>query len=178
MMIHDAFQPLSNWSDFLQPPTYQGVVMDTHIYQGFSSGEMEQTDDEEIQEVCSHAANITSLDLWTIVGEWCPARTDCATWLNGRGKGAKYDGTYPNSTFIGSCEGLTGSATTFSDDYKKFLRRFWEAQTITYEKSAGWVHWLWKTEEGAGEEWSYSKGLEYGWIPQSPTDRLYPDICG
>jgi glucan 1,3-beta-glucosidase len=28
------------------------------------------------------------------------------------------------------------------------------------------------------DEWSYVKGLEGGWIPQDPTRRLYPDICG
>ena len=27
------------------------------------------------------------------------------------------------------------------------------------------------------DDWSYQKGLEGGWIPQDPTDRLYPDIC-
>ncbi|KAL5494766.1 hypothetical protein ACEPAI_228 [Sanghuangporus weigelae] len=178
MMIHDAFQPLSNWTDFMPPPDYQGVVMDTHIYQGFTQAELEQTEDEEIQEACAHAANITSLNLWTIVGEWCTAFTDCAPGLNGRGMGARYDGTYPNSTFVGSCDGLTGSAETFSDEYKAFMRRFWEAQTTSYETGIGWVQWLWKTEEGAGEEWSYSKGLQYGWIPWDQTDRLYPNICG
>ena len=59
-----------------------------------------------------------------------------------------------------------------------FLRKYWEAQTIAYESGVGWTHWPWKTEAGAGEEWSYSKGLEYGWIPQNVTDRIYPDICG
>ena len=35
-MIHDAFQPLSYWNGFMSPPNWQGVVMDTHIYQMFS----------------------------------------------------------------------------------------------------------------------------------------------
>ena len=27
------------------------------------------------------------------------------------------------------------------------------------------------------DDWSYQKGVEGGWIPKDPTDRLYPDIC-
>ena len=36
-LIHDAFQPLSYWNGWEQPPAYQGVAMDTHIYQMFSN---------------------------------------------------------------------------------------------------------------------------------------------
>jgi hypothetical protein len=35
-LIHDAFQPLSYWDGWQQGPNYQGVAMDTHIYQMFS----------------------------------------------------------------------------------------------------------------------------------------------
>lgn len=34
-MIHDAFQPLSYWNGFMPPPQYDGVILDTHIYQVF-----------------------------------------------------------------------------------------------------------------------------------------------
>ena len=27
------------------------------------------------------------------------------------------------------------------------------------------------------DEWSYQKGLEGGWIPQDPSQRLYPGLC-
>jgi len=36
-LIHDAFQPLSYWNGWETPPNYQGVAMDTHIYQMFSN---------------------------------------------------------------------------------------------------------------------------------------------
>jgi glucan 1,3-beta-glucosidase len=72
---------------------------------------------------------VTSLGtLWTVVGEWTTARTDCARNLNGRGVGARFDGTFPGSTFVGSCSGLTGNRNTFSASYKTFLRQFYEAQ--------------------------------------------------
>lgn len=110
-----------------------------------------------------------------MVGEWSLARTDCAKWLNGRGVGTRYEGTIEGSTRFGSCEGFSGLGSTFSDEYKVFLRRFWEAQTSSYEQLKGWIHWTWKTEEA--HEWSYQAGLEHGWIPRNPTERMYPDIC-
>lgn len=54
--------------------------------------------------------------------------TDCAKYLNGRGIGARYDGSFPGSSHVGSCSGLTGSAASFSQSYKTFLRQAWEAQ--------------------------------------------------
>lgn len=35
-MIHDTFQPLSYWDGFMPYPNWQGVIIDTHIYQMFS----------------------------------------------------------------------------------------------------------------------------------------------
>lgn len=177
VLIHDAFQPLSYWSGFLTSPAHQGVAMDTHIYQIFSDDLVALTEDQHISLACSQSSELATFDLWTIVGEWTPARTDCAKYLNGRGIGARYDGSMPGSTRQGSCQGFSGSAATFSSSYKTFLRKFWEAQTISYEGGQGWIQWTWKTEEGTGEEWSYSVGLRYGWIPQNPSNRLYPNIC-
>lgn len=63
-------------------------------------------------------------NLMTITGEWSNAITDCAKWLNGRNVGARWDGTYSSGqqTF-GSCDGMTGNMSTFSADYKAFLRK-------------------------------------------------------
>lgn len=36
VMIHDAFQSLSFWNGFMQPPDFEGVLLDTHRYQMFS----------------------------------------------------------------------------------------------------------------------------------------------
>jgi hypothetical protein len=55
--------------------------------------------------------------------------TDCAKYLNGRGVGARYDGSFsPGAPVYGSCNGMTGSGATFSQDYRNFLRMSWEAQ--------------------------------------------------
>ncbi|EGN93094.1 glycoside hydrolase family 5 protein [Serpula lacrymans var. lacrymans S7.3] len=168
VLLHDAFQPLSYWDGFQTPPNYQGVAMDTHIYQVFSDSDVAMSYQDHINTACATQSSLSSFDLWTIVGEWTPAATDCATYLNGRGIGARYDGSYPGSTYVGR--------SSFSSTYKTFLRQFWEAQVISYEKGAGWLQWLWKAENA--DEWSYQAGLANGWIPQDPTALMYPSICG
>ena len=130
---------------------------------------------QHIKNACSKARELSTFDLWIVVGEWSPASTDCARWLNGRNKGSRYDGTFPGSTMIGSCTGLTGQASTFSADYKQFLRQYWEAQVQTYELGDGWIQWTWKAEDA--DEWSYQAGLRHGWIPRDPTNFQFPDIC-
>ena len=132
--------------------------------------------DEHIQTACGMESDLTSAQLSVVVGEWTPAATDCAKYLNGRGIGSRYNGTYNGSKAVGSCTGLTGKASTFSNSYKTFLRKYWEAQAITYEKAQGWIQWTWKAE--IADEWSYQAGLANGWIPQNPTDLKYPKICG
>lgn len=176
VLLHDAFQPLSYWSGYMTAPDWQGVAMDTHIYQVFSQAEVEYSYSQHISAACAYASSLSGFDLWLIVGEWSPAPNDCATYLNGRGVGARYDGSYPDSTYVGSCSGLTGLSTSFSTDYKTFLRQYWEAQAIAFSAGAqGWIMWTWKTE--SADEWSYQAGLAGGWIPQDPTDYEYPDIC-
>ncbi|KAG6817924.1 hypothetical protein H0H87_012392 [Tephrocybe sp. NHM501043] len=175
LVISDAFQGLDAWKGFMPSPEYQGVMMDIHIYQMFSDGENARSNKEHIENACSWASPLSSFDKWVVVGEWTPAATDCAKYLNGRGKGARYDGTFPGSTGVGSCKGLTGKASSFSEEYKTFLRQYWEAQTSTYEKGNGWIQWAWKAE--IADEWSYQAGLANGWIPKNPTTRKYPDIC-
>ncbi|KAJ7109901.1 glycoside hydrolase family 5 protein [Mycena epipterygia] len=175
-LIHDAFQPLSFWDGVLTSPQHEGVAMDTHIYTIFSVPENQMTQSQHISTVCDKQDSLSSFDLWVIVGEWTPAATDCAKYLNGRGVGSRYDGSYPGSTRVGSCTGLTGSASTFSSSYKTFLRQFWEAQVISYEQGQGWIQWTWKAENA--DEWSYQAGLANGWIPKDPTNLMFPNICG
>ncbi|TFK41849.1 glycoside hydrolase family 5 protein [Crucibulum laeve] len=176
VMIHDAFQPLSYWNGFMSAPGWEGVFIDTHQYQIFSVPENQMSNSQHIQTACGKQSSLSSAPLWVVVGEWTPAATDCAKYLNGRGVGSRYDGSYPGSTRVGSCTGLTGKASTFSSSYKTFLRQFWEAQVISYEKGQGWMQWTWKAE--IADEWSYQAGLANGWIPQNPTNLQYPNICG
>src|ERR1700744_787980 len=74
-------------------------------------------DTGHIQSACSNAGPLASFNhnqLWTIVGEWTPVMTDCAKYLNGRGVGARYDGSISQGAPVyGSCNGMTGSGATF-----------------------------------------------------------------
>jgi glucan 1,3-beta-glucosidase len=71
---------------------------------------------------------------------------------------------------------MTGSASIFSDDYKKFMRKYWEAQVNVAERVNGWVYWTWKAENA--DDWSYKAGVENGFIPRDAGERMYPNICG
>jgi len=65
-----------------------------------------------------------SANLWTVIGEWSSALTDCARWLNGRGVGARWDNTYSEEgRFREPCDAFTGSYRGFSDYYKEVLGR-------------------------------------------------------
>ena len=132
-----------------------------------------------LQFMCNRSDEFTgyaSNNLWLIMGEWSNAVTDCAKYLNGRGVGARWDGTFPYGTTLGSCQGMTGSAATFSADYKTFMRKYWEAQVTIAERVNGWIYWTWKAENA--DDWSYKAGVENGYIPKDPGERMYPGICG
>ncbi|KAH7106356.1 glycoside hydrolase [Auriculariales sp. MPI-PUGE-AT-0066] len=182
VMIGDGFQGVNAWQGFMQPPAFTGVSMDYHQYQVFSIPDLQRSWDDHIAHACSLGPNLAAFSkgtMPTVMGEWSLAITDCTKWLNGRGVGVRWDGTYyPNSETVtlGSCDELSMDYTKFSDDYKAFLRKYWEAQAHIGEEAAGWIFWAWKAEFSA--EWSYRVGVEQGWIPQDPTDRLYPNICG
>ncbi|KAI0722610.1 glycoside hydrolase [Earliella scabrosa] len=179
IMISDAFLGVGSWNGFLNYPDAQGVLMDYHEYQIFNYNQLEMTRDEHINYSCqvlSTLENYSRSNLYTVSGEWSNAITDCAKWLNGRGVGARWDGTWqPNQPRFGSCDGYSGDSSTWSDDYKRYLRRYFESQLAIGEAVQGWTFWTWKAENA--DEWSYQKGLEGGWIPRDPTDRMYPDIC-
>lgn len=72
--------------------------------------------------------------------------TDCAKWLNGRNVGARYDGSYEGSYYIGSCDGYAvGTVAGLSEDARQNIANFIHAQMVAYEKAAGWIFWTWKT---------------------------------
>jgi glucan 1,3-beta-glucosidase len=106
--------------------------MDNHEYQIFSAAELARSEDAHVAFACNNTLptlrSYARANLFTIIGEWSNAPTDCAKWLNGRGVGARWDGTwFPTSPdaapALGNCTGWTGDMSTFSDDYKTFLRR-------------------------------------------------------
>ena len=162
------------WNDKARPPQYEGVSIDTHIYTIFDDSALRLSSQDRINYYCSLKPKWAAANKihYQLIGEWTPAFTDCAQGLNGRNRGSRYDGTFKGSRGkINECYGRSGDASTFTQNYKRLLGRMWEAQVDANEGGVGWMMWTWKTEAGAAEEWSYQKGLQYGWIPRDPTKR-------
>ena len=65
-------------------PDFTDVSLDTHIYTIFSNGDAAMSQSDRIQSICKMKSYLSTsnANLWTIVGEWSPAITDCATSLN------------------------------------------------------------------------------------------------
>ncbi|KAI5310111.1 hypothetical protein KEM55_001579 [Ascosphaera atra] len=124
----------------------------------------------------------------TMCGEWSQADTDCAEYVNGVGIGSRWTGTLNGEVNAGdgtvlepqcpaakdnkrdsddnkcTCEPANADASTYSDDYKTFLRTYAEAQIYVFEQVYGWFYWTWDTEKAV--QWSYKKGRDAGILPK------------
>ncbi|WFD03919.1 glucan 1,3-beta-glucosidase [Malassezia obtusa] len=178
VIIGDVFMnPAQNdyWHDKMQPPRYEGVAVDTHVYRLFDPGSIAMSQEQRISNYCSMKSGFAKANkkIWTMVAEWSPAFTDCAPGLNGRFLGSRYEGTFPGSTRRGSCKNRTGNAENFSSGFIANLRKNWAAQADAYEQGLGWIMWTWKVDNHNADEWSYQAGVRHGWIPRDPTDRSF-----
>jgi len=178
VMIHDGFVPPSTWNGFLSVSdnNAHNVVVDHHEYQVFTNDFVAMENWQHRQLVCNNAASYASgADKWVVVGEWTAAETDCAPALNGYGIGARYDGTYPGSKYVGSCANKNNIAD-WDDTMKGDVRGYIEAQISTFEShTQGWVFWNFKTE--AAHEWDAFALLDAGIFPQPLTKQNYGAIC-
>ncbi|KAK5165751.1 uncharacterized protein LTR77_008674 [Saxophila tyrrhenica] len=171
--IHDAFQDLSYWNGW--GDGLWNVMVDTHHYEVFDSSELEMSTHDHISTACSYGGEMAGCNKWTVAGEWTGAMTDCAKWLNGRNTGARYDGTFEDSYFIGSCEGYsTGTVAGLSSDAKQNIGSFIHAQMAAYEKASGWIFWTWKTE--SAPEWDFQALAGAGIIPKLGS--IDSSMCG
>ncbi|CDK27874.1 unnamed protein product [Kuraishia capsulata CBS 1993] len=177
VIIHDAFLQTGAWNDVLSVD--QGawdVVVDHHHYQVFSTGELQRSIADHVSVACSWGTDGNSEYHWNLCGEFTAALTDCAYWLNGIGRGARYDGSY-ESSWIGSCDGLNDYSQWDSNRISE-TRQYIEAQLDAFEygKNAGWVFWCLKTESTV--EWDFKRLVLLGAIPQPLSDRWFPGQCG
>ena len=111
---------------------------------------------------------------WNVAGEWSAALTDCARWLYGVGRGARWSGNYDNSPYIGSCDPYTDVAN-WPSDYRTDVRKYIEAQLDAFEVAAGWFFWNWKCEDAI--EWDFNRLTAAGVFPSPVTERTYPNQC-
>ncbi|KAL7421938.1 hypothetical protein Q5752_003710 [Cryptotrichosporon argae] len=174
VVIDEAFQGLAEWEGFmLSAQGYNDVVLDTHIYAMFDLATLSYSYAQNLAWTCAWAPSLerANADLWTIVGEFTTANTDCAYWLNGRGTGARYDNTLNTSAALlypGDCGAKSGAdPASWTQEYVDHLGRSFEAQT--------WIFWCWKTEQAA--DWSMQTGISYGWIPTPITAKPHGAPC-
>ena len=177
VVMHDAFLGPQYWNGFANTQSgLNNVILDTHIYQIFSPAEVAQKPCAHVQSACANAPKLAGTDKWTIVGEWTGAQTDCAKWLNGFGKGARYDGTFPESSWNGDCQTkYQGTVDGLLQVDKINLEYYVEAQLDAYEAHSGWIFWAWKTE--SAPEWHFQNLTRAGLIPQPLTSRKHPGQC-
>lgn len=177
VVMHDAFLDVQSWNGFANSQSgLSNVILDTHIYQIFSDGEVGMKPCEHVQVACKKGPVLAGTDKWTIVGEWTGAQTDCAKWLNGLGKGARYDATFPDSSYHGDCKNkYQGTVDGMLEVDKVNLEYYIEAQLDAYEAHSGWVFWAWKTE--SAPEWHFQNLTRAGLIPQPLDSRKHPGQC-
>lgn len=183
----DGFLKLSEWHDLFQDVDPK-LLLDTHQYQIFNTGQLPLNHSARIALSCSGytgllvASNNPSTG-WgpTMDGEWSQADTDCAPMLNNVGVGSRWTGTLnfgsnadddikqnvltplcPSAPDC-SCDIPNADPDTYSAEYKQYLLMYAEAQMDSFEKVWGWFYWTWKTESAV--QWSWMLGLKAGILP-------------
>lgn len=176
VMIQDGFQDDYTYNGWLtSADDCQNVALDHHEYQCFTDQLVAMQPWQHRQYVCNNAWTYSDADKWTIVGEWSAAMTDCAAALNGYGIGARYDGTYPGSTYVGSCDNMNFLGT-WSQQMRDDTRGYIEAQMETFEAhTQGWIFWNFKTE--GSPEWDAFALIDAGVFPQPLSSREFGAIC-
>jgi glucan 1,3-beta-glucosidase len=172
--FHDAFQGCGSWNSW--GSGMWNLMLDTHHYEIFDQVAVSMSPADHVGSACGFGGQMRGSNKWAIAGEWTGAMTDCAQWLNGYGKGARYDGTFSGSSSVGSCHGLsTGSVSQLSTQQQEEMTRFVEAQMDAFESAAGWLFWTWKTEGAPG--WDMQDMLNNGIFQRPVTGRKYPGQC-
>ncbi|ODV80809.1 glycoside hydrolase family 5 protein [Suhomyces tanzawaensis NRRL Y-17324] len=177
VILHDAFQQQQYWNGFatVENGDYWNVVIDHHHYQVFAADQLSWDIDQHVQVACGWGKDALKEDHWNVAGEWSAALTDCALWLNGVGRGARWSGDYDNAPYIDSCDAYT-EEQNWSSEYRQNVRKYIEAQLDAFEQTGGWVFWNWKTENAV--EWDFQRLTEAGVFPQPLNKRQYPNQCG
>ncbi|AET40316.1 glucan exo-1,3-beta-glucosidase Ecym_5578 [Eremothecium cymbalariae DBVPG len=178
LVIQEAFQDVGFWNDYWND-TKLTIYVDHHHYEVFSYDQLLNDQFTRLTNIMEYGEALEKEQSahGSIVGEWSGAITDCATWLNGLGIGARYDGTYyktVNSSrehryILGACQSHK-DISLWDREYKMQVRQFIEAQLTSFSaNSKGWIFWNWKTE--SAPEWDYLKLVTHGVFPH-PFDNL------
>lgn len=178
VVIQDGFQNTNTYNGFLTPSDHnaQNVALDHHEYQVFTNDLVSKNPEQHRAFICENAHTYNGADKWTFVGEWSAALTDCGYALNGWGRGARYDGTFQGSHYVGSCAGWN-DIKSWNQQRKDDTRAYIEGQMEAFEKyTQGWFFWNFKTE-GSSPDWNLFALLDNGVFPQPLNNRKFGAIC-
>ncbi|CAG9943791.1 unnamed protein product [Clonostachys rosea f. rosea IK726] len=195
VIFGDGFMGLENWQGKMTG--HSDLVLDVHQYVLFNNDQLAFTRQKKVQYACDGWTEQTEISMNTSSGygptlfaEWSQSDTDCAPNLNGVGQGTRWEGTLasvdgpkcPTKNKSCSCYESNAGSAKWSNDYKKFLQMFAEAQMHSFEKGWGWWYWTWKTESTV--LWSYELALKAGIMPAKAykrdfnCDTTVPDFGG
>lgn len=191
VVFGDGFMGLDNWQGLMTG--YDDMVLDVHQYVIFNENQIDFSHKKKVEYACKGWTEQAEQSMDTSTGygptifaEWSQADTDCAKFLTGVGWGNRWEGSYDSgdeSTSVltpkcpakdssdCSCDKANADPGDWSDEYKKFLKMFAEAQMHSFEKGWGWWYWTWKTE--SAPQWSYEAGLKAGVLPAKPWEREF-----
>ncbi|KAI9925227.1 hypothetical protein ASPWEDRAFT_164292 [Aspergillus wentii DTO 134E9] len=181
IVLHDGFLNLSKWKKMYKTDRPERMILDTHQYTTFNTGQLVLNHTSRINLVCNDWYHMiqqinTTDEGWgpTMCGEWSQADTDCAKYLNNVNGGTRWEGTYGSDKTkycptadtgpACSCSSANAEPADYSDGYKKFLQTYAEAQMAAFETAEGWFYWTWRTESAA--QWSYRTAWKNGYMPQ------------
>lgn len=154
--VHDGFNynsPL--WDQFMPPPYYTNVYIDTHIYHAFGGPSDVSTPWGNIQYTCQSSLPMIAQHVWsdwTIVGEWSLAFGP-ATPLNVL-DGVGWLLSFAQAQMQAYCPQCCGSSTL-------------------YQAGQGYFFWNFKIETGY-QEWNYLQGLSLGYFPTNASAPFDP----
>ncbi|KAG8861682.1 hypothetical protein FRB96_002639 [Tulasnella sp. 330] len=182
LSIHDGFQALNTWADFL--PGRDRMAMDTHPYLAFADQDTSPLSTQLTKPCSAWGASVNAS--WssfgvTTAGEWSLAINDCGLWVNGVNEGTRWEGTYPGYT--GPTSNIPCSTwndwASWNETTKQDLQQFAMA---TMDALQNWFFWTWKVGNSSisgtveAPFWSYQLGLQEGWMPTDP--RAAVGVCG
>lgn len=181
MVIHDGFIGQSQWDGFMAGSDRMGL--DVHPYICFTNPNNDPWNAQILKPCNQFAPNMDhALANFGIGmgGEFSLAPNDCGLFVNGVGVGIRYDGTYGQefTTKYGDCK-QWDDWENYSDSTKTNLHRF---ATVQMDSLRNFFFWTWKignslrTKGPINPFWSYSLGLQQGWMPKDPHAEA-PNAC-
>ena len=171
VVMHDAFQPLSTWSDLATSlsPTPGAFALDTHHYQLFAPTPSTLNQPDHISLACIQRSALASTApiFPTYIGEWTAISNICVNPDGSTSAGTTCE--------VPGCQCQSAPLEEWSEMLVQQTRRFVEAQMESFEQGGakGWVLWSW---EGPGG-WGVRGLVEKGVVPQPLEDRWFGGEC-